>query len=276
MPAPVKAQLAELTKTFFRAKMIPLPMDWASPGVQYPDAFEVAELAVAPNPPTNLFREVSFNKYHVDTAGDIGKDFETYIDGISDAICDAIDKWMKLAMFTSAIITGPVGIVTPGSVMGPSLTPFILAKGPQSTPMELKYTTAIAQAFGINWQAWHMGMMGTLMYPAFAAFPGPMGPPTPNVPMPLITFPSGTESMLSPSTNKATMVGFFADPDAPHADDLFDSIAQAFFVVFQTFKVSTMVTNVLGMGPIPTFAPPVVPVGPVVGGTVIPKPGVFT
>jgi len=31
-----------------------------------------------------------------------------------------------------------------------------------------------------------------------------------------------------------------------------------------------MVTNVMGMGPVPAFAPPYVPVGPVVGGSILP------
>ena len=117
--------------------------------------------------------------------------------------------------------------------------------------------------------------MGTLMYPAFAAFPGPVAPPMPNIPLPLIAFSSPGESGLSPSTLKITMDANLADPKALHASDLFDAIAKAFNTVFQIFKASTMVQNVLGMGPIPTFAPPFVPVGPVVMGTVIPTPGVL-
>jgi hypothetical protein len=66
-----------------------------------------------------------------------------------------------------------------------------------------------------------------------------------------------------------------ADPQALHASDLFDAIAKAFNTVFQTFKASTLVNNVLGMGPVPTFAPPFVPAGPVLMGSVIPMPGVF-
>jgi hypothetical protein len=41
----------------------------------------------------------------------------------------------------------------------------------------------------------------------------------------------------------------------------------------QVWLVSTMVTNVMGQGPIPTFAPPYVPVGPVVGGIGVQLPG---
>ena len=71
------------------------------------------------------------------------------------------------------------------------------------------------------------------------------------------------------------MSGFLADPEANHAVDLFEAISQAFNTVFQTFKASTLVQNVLGTGPVPSFAPPVAPVGPVVAGTVIPTPNVF-
>ena len=42
--------------------------------------------------------------------------------------------------------------------------------------------------------------------------------------------------------------------DPIHASDLFDAIANAFNTVFQIFKTSTLVQNVLGTGPIPSFA----------------------
>ncbi len=82
--------------------------------------------------------------------------------------------------------------------------------------------------------------------------------------------------MLSPPTLSMTMQGFLADPDALHHRDLFDALSRAFFVMFTTFKVSTMVQNVLGTGPIPTFVPPFVMAGPVLGGTTLPKPGIFS
>ena len=275
MPAPQSKMLAQLAKINFISKGIKLPMDWSQPGEQYPDAFKPNERATAPNSPMNLFRDATLNKYHVDTAKTIGKKFEKYIDGICGAICDAIDKWMKMTMISSALINGPVGVVLPGSFVGPPLMPLILATAPKSTPQEIKYSNAVANALGTLWQAWQAGLMGTLMYPPFAAFPGPVAPPMPNIPLPLIAFSSPGESGLSPGTLKITMDGNLADPTAQHASDLFDAIAKAFNTVFQVFKASTMVQNVLGMGPIPTFAPPFVPVGPVVMGTVIPKPGVL-
>jgi hypothetical protein len=276
MPAPNAKQLAELTKTNFRAFQIKIPVDWSQPGDQYPDAFKPTERAVPPPPPTAIFFPATANKYHVDAAKEMSDKLTAYIDGICDAICAAIDNWMKMVMLTGAIINGPVATLIPGGFVSAPLLPLILAKAPKKTPMENRYSLAIANALSTAWQAWQMGLTGMLMYPPFAAFPGPMAPPTPNVPVPLVTLASPGEAMLAPSTLKASMVGMFGDPKAAHAEKLFDALCKALATVFPIFKSSTLVNNVLGMGPIPTFAPPFVPVGPVLAGTVIPKPGILT
>ena len=275
MPAPSKNMLSKLAKINFATKNIKLPVNWKKPGSQYPDAFKKSERQVAPNPPLNLFREPTLNKYHVEAARTIGKSFEKYIEGVCGAICSGIDKWMKMTSIVSVVINGPVGMLLPGGVIGPPLMPLIFATAPKKTLQEMKYSKAIASAFGTLWQPWSMGLMGTLTYPLFAAFPGPMAPPTPNVPMPLITLSSPGETGLSPTSLKTMMQANLADPKALHASDLFDAIARAFNTVFQPFKATTIIQNVLGTGPIPTFAPPVAPVGPVVMGSVIPTPGVL-
>ena len=273
MPAPQKSMMAQLAKVNFAGLQVKLPTDWEDQGDQYSDAFESGERTVPPSPPLNLFREPTLNKYHVDTAKDIGKKFEDYIDGICGGICDGIDKWLKLTAITGVVITGPVGILMPGGVQGPPLGPLILATAPKNTPQEIKYSNAIANAFSTLWQTWHLGITGTLMYPAFAAFPGPIAPPMPNIPLPLVALPSPGEAGLSPASLKGLMMVNLADPEALHAQELFDALAKAFNPVFQIFKASTLVQNVLGTGPIPTFAPPFVPAGPVIGGVGNGPPG---
>jgi len=275
MPAPQKSMFASLAKTNFALKGIVLPIEWEDPGKQYPDAFSEDEKVVAPNAPMNLFREESLNKYHVKSAKVLGEQFDQFIESTCAAICDGIDKWMKLVTVSNVVINGPIGTLIPGCVLGPPLSPLILATAPKNTPQELKYSNAIANAFGSLWQPWHMGLSGILSYPTFAAFPGPMAPPTPNVPIPLITFTSAGETGLSPGSLKSMMEANLAEPDALHSSDLFDAISQAFNTVFQLFKTSTLIQNVQGTGPIPTFAPPFVPVGPVLAGTVLPVPGAF-
>jgi hypothetical protein len=45
--------------------------------------------------------------------------------------------------------------------------------------------------------------------------------------------------------------------------------------MFKVWQASTMVTQVMGTGPVPTFAPPYVPAGPVLGGVGTMPPGGF-
>jgi len=276
MPAPQKAIYVQLVKQNFIAKQIKLPVSFSKPNDQFDDAFSIAEKIAFPNAPTNLFREATLNKFHVGTAKDVGKQFEDYIDGICGAICTSIGTWMSATTMVGVVINAVAGIAPPGCVVGPPLTPLILANGPKKTPQETKYTAVIATVFGTAWLSWASGLTGQLLYPAFAAVPSPVAPPMPNIPVPLATFASPGEAMLAAPTMKGQMIALLADPTAPHAADLFDALTQGFTPVFTTFKVSTLVTNVLGTGPVPTFAPPFVPVGPVIGGIGTGPPGCLT
>ena len=273
MPAPQKSVLSQLCKTNFIAKGIKLPVDWSTPGEQYDDAFDAAEKQVVPNSPMNLFVQASLNKYHVDAAKQVNDVLDAYIEGICGAICSGIDQWLKAASIAGVVVNGPVGVLAPGNVIGSPLAGLILGAAPMNTAQEQKFSNAIANALGVGWQSWSAGLGGVLSYPLFAAFPGPLAPPTPNVPVPLLTMASPGEAQLTPAALHGAMQANLADPTAMHASELFDALATAFANVFQIFKSTTMVQNVLGTGPVPTFAPPAAPVGPVVGGTGNGAPG---
>jgi len=77
---------------------------------------------------------------------------------------------------------------------------------------------------------------------------------------------------VSASVLKSQMVGMAG----PGNESLCEAIGDAFEKSVNLWKVSTMVTNVMGTGPVPTFAPPYVPTGPVVGGIGTMLPGGFT
>jgi hypothetical protein len=120
---------------------------------------------------------------------------------------------------------------------------------------------------------------GLPWYPAFAAFPGPMAPPMPNIPTPLIACPSGMMAeIVAPNQMKQYMIdaldGDLKQKDKDkHHEGLFEAIATVLALAFMIWLPSQQVMLVLGKGPIPTFAPPFVPVGPVVGGDNISAPG---
>ncbi len=275
MPSIEKTTMADSAKNIFRSKGLSLPEKWTGPGPQYDEAFALEEKQAPANSALNLFGQPTQNQYHADTARTIGENLERFLEGITAAICDAVDKWLKMTFVTGVAINGAVGQLLPGCVVGPALMPLIVSSAPKNTTMETRYSAAIAGAVGEGWQTWQGGLAGTLMYPSFAAFAGPLAPPTTNVPVALMALPSSGESALSPDSLKSRMHALLASPGAQHADALFDAVAKSLNMAFQTFKSATVVQNVLGHGPVPAFAPPFAPAGPVTGGTVIPKPGVL-
>jgi hypothetical protein len=279
MPAPQAGAMQQLARLKFTSFNIKVPQNWQNPSgdpdaKHYGDAFKPSEKTTAPGVPP-LFQPSSLNKYHTDTQkmhiDKIGK----FIDGICSAICSAWSTWQSAATLVGVVITGPTASV--GQIVGPPWTPLILASGPKETPMLLKYTTVVANVIGPAWLSFTatVKVAGMPWYPAFAAMPSPVAPPTPNIPCP---FAALTQVPVSISANvlKMQMIGMLGDPMAPFHKELFESIADAFDKSYNLWKGMTMVTNVLGTGPVPSFAPPFVPVGPVVGGVGTMTPGGFS
>lgn len=286
MPAPQASAMQQLARLKFTSFNLKVPQNWKDPqgdaADHYSRAFKPDEKASSPGMPP-LFQPASLNKYHTDTQKmHIGK-IGSFIDGMCSAICTAWSWWQSGNLAPPVPAATLVGVVinavtaTGGQIVGAPWTPLIMANAPKSSPMEMKYSTVIASVIGTAWQTFTATVKVTGMpwYPAFAAVPSPVAPPAPNVPCP---FAALTQVPVSISCNvlKMQMVGQLADPQAPFHQELFESIADAFEKTYNLWKVSTMVTNVLGTGPVPTFAPPYVPVGPVVGGVGTMTPGGFT
>ncbi|PIE89498.1 MAG: hypothetical protein CR997_11045 [Acidobacteria bacterium] len=277
---PLNTDLMAMTaKILFTAKTIRLPIKWKKPNYQFPQAFNPSQLMVPLNPPTPPFEFFSptANKYHVSAAASIGKKFAAYIDGICSAIGKGVDFFRSTAYLQGMQIYASLAIGTPGCLNAPPIGPTILAAAPKATKYEEAYSKAIANAIGTRWFEWQSGLIvpGLPWYPPFVSFPGPITPPTPNTPQPLIICPSTKFASLSKPALKSTMIRQLNHKHAPHHKDLFDAICKAFILVFMIWLTQQNITNAMGFGPVPTFAPPVLPAGPVVGGTVLPNPGIF-
>lgn len=277
MPAPQATAMQQLARLKFTSFNLKVPTDWKDPqgeaGDHYSQAFQANEKTSAPGMPP-LFQPASLNKYHTDTQKMHIAKFGEFIDGICSAICSAWSQWQSMSTMVGVVINAVTA--TGGNIVGPPWTPLIMMSAPKAGPNQLKYSTVVANVIGTAWLSFTQTVKVTGMpwYPAFAAFPGPLAPPTPNIPCP---FGMLTQLPMSISMNalKGQMISQLADPQAPFHKELFESIADAFEKTYNIWKMSTMVTNVLGTGAIPTFAPPYVPVGPVVGGVGTMTPGGF-
>ena len=187
--------------------------------------------------------------------------------------------WRLQAHFRNLVVNGPTAIGPPGCLAGPALAPMIRS-APEvvaATGLEEEIVDAVADGVSAAFAAWQSGVTvpGLPWYPAFAAWPGPMAPPTPNVPQPLIVCVSGMSSRLvSPLDLRRELKDALpAAARVPATEALMDNLASCLSLGFSAWLPGQSVSMVMGYGPVPSFAPPMSPLGPVVGGTNIPAPG---
>src|SRR5687768_13267376 len=188
MPAPQSAAMSQLARLKFTSFNLKVPTNWRDPageaGDHYGRAFKPEEKATVPGMPP-LVQPASLNKYHTDTQKMHVAKIGSFLDGTCDAICSAWSQWQSLAAMTGVIVNALTA--TLGMVAGPPLQPLILAGAPKATPMEAKYSNVIATVVSTTWLQYTatIKVPGLPWYPAFVAFPGPVAPPTPNVPCPV-------------------------------------------------------------------------------------------
>jgi hypothetical protein len=203
---------------------------------------------------------------------DKSPDRAALIEPLCRAICLGHDQWRAQAYFKDIKINANTAIG--GMLEGPALGPLIRTYlGVAGTGASKKYGDAVVGGVGDAWGEFQrtFSVPGLPWFPSFVAFPGPMAPPTPNVPTPLVTCRHDARK-VSASALKARMDRYLTGSD-PEDARLLQAIAQAFELVVTQWLAQQPVTNVMGSGPVPTYAPPYVPVGPVVMGDNIATPG---
>jgi hypothetical protein len=225
------------------------------------------------------------NMHHADAIATIGDGWRKFITNVCKAIEFAFNlQFRGQACFKSWMINGPTALGMPGCLDAPDIDSSI-----KTAPSVAEYTNApgkahvaaVAKGFNESVKKWKQMVTcpGLPLYPAFAAFPGPMAPPMPNVPMPLIAMISGMMSaVMMPMLIKTEMVnaldgGVKQDDKDKQYDAAYEGIATAVAMAFTMWMPQQQVMLVLGKGQIPTFAPPYVPVGPVLAGDIISVPG---
>ena len=235
----------------------------------------VRPIGVPQNVPPALVRAASNDKVDVDFQKQVSTELETYIKAICHAIVGAHDDWRYKAFLKGVKIMGPVAIG--GSISGPPLSVNLNMYGPQQGVWGNAgaYTRAIADGLTSCWRDWEQSVRvpSLVWYPAFATMHFPVAPPTPNIPSSVDALTYSPTALTSDNI-KATIARKLAQPGA-YSDEIFTSVAAGFVAALEPWLRTQMVGPVLGKGPVPTFAPPYVPVGPVVGGDNIEAPPHF-
>lgn len=272
----------------FLSAGLKLPVDWKAPkdktGSQhYSDSLKPEEKAAAPQLVPPWFMPHEPTKYFQDSCDKVGKEFKDFHDTMLDAVGFSHNLWKLQAKFQNVQVMAVSAIGTPGCLDGPELEGNIknFPGCAAWTGNKAKWRDAVAAGVSQCFKKWQGQVMipGLPWYPAFAAFPGPMAPPMPNIPTPLIACPSAMMSeIVTPQPMKQAMCnaldgGLKREDKDKHYEAMFDAIATVLSLAFLTWLPAQQVMLVMGKGPIPTFAPPFVPVGPVVGGDIISAPG---
>jgi len=221
------------------------------------------------NVPPALVRAASNDKVDVDFQTQANNELSNYITAICHTIVGAHDDWRYKAFLRGVQILGPVA--SGGNISGPLLSVNMNMYGPQQGAWGNAgaYTRAIADGIASCWRDWEQSVRVPALpwYPAFIGVAMPVAPPTPNIPTPVGTLTS-SPTALTPDTLKTTISRKLAQP-GPYSDELFASVAAGFVAALAPWFLTQLVGPVFGKGPVPTFAPPYVPVGPVVGGSII-------
>lgn len=198
------------------------------------------------------------------------------VSAVTAAFTAALATWKRTARFAGIVVNAVTATGSPGCLTGPPLGPLMIAQLATLTGDDRAVATAAAQGISNSFAAWQNGVTvpGLPWYPAFAAVPAPVAMPTPNVPTPFAALGSvGLGGMLDPNALQLAMAAAASTSIRELAKPTFAAIAAQATVAFQARVLSGLVMGVLGSGPVPTFAPPYVPVGPVVGGTASSPPG---
>lgn len=225
--------------------------------------------------PPALFRAASNSVADVENQRVMHERYMKLFEGIVDGIVAAWSQFHAAGVLTGVVIQGQMA--TGGQAGCPSLEPFVVAHSSAagSGAWEMQIRQQVAKAFASCWKRMVDGIRvpGLPWYPSFASFAGAMAPPTPNVPTPIASVIMDP-SALSAAYLKLTLGNALQGKMDFHAQ-FSEALATGIEAAFQMWKVTTMVTRVLGSGPVPSFAPPAVPSGPVVGGVGNMAPGGF-
>jgi hypothetical protein len=222
-------------------------------------------------------------KYQQDTCDKIGKNYKDFHDTMIDAFSYAITMWKAQCKFKDLKVMAVAAIGTPGCLDGPELESLI-KNAPCCASFSgnmAKHRDAVAQGASKCFKDWQDKVMipGLPLFPLFAAFPGPMAPPTPNVPVPLIACLSALITKIAMPKSFASAMDDALDGGLKDKDKdgqykaLHLALGTVFSLALLIWLPQQQVMLVMGKGQIPTFAPPFVPVGPVVMGDNLAVPG---
>jgi hypothetical protein len=183
------------------------------------------------------------------------------------AMCGA---WTAQASLSDGTIEGPMLFTRPGALA--SRADEKRSRDEMEKRMGHAVAVEVAKAFaGPVCHAWYRWagdyVLAMPCFPSFAAVPAASAPPTPNAPFPLAAGLSLAPDALRPDRIEHDITGALgAAAEERGAREAVRRFTTWLAAGFESWAASTYLVGATGTGPVPMFAPPYVPVGPVVRG----------
>ena len=189
---------------------------------------------------------------------------------LAAALARALQLWKTRARFDALRVTAASAFGSPGCFTGPDLEALLRGEIAGAAVEDRPLFQAMALAVSKNVRRWaeHVTVPGLPWYPIFVAYPGPEAPPTPNIPTPIALCPSASLGQLIVPTEIETAIRteFTSQGGDGHAVPALTPLCVRLALVLAHWLATYQVMGVFGRGPVPSFAPPAVPVGPVING----------
>jgi len=197
--------------------------------------------------------------------------WDAYLAAAQAAIAKGVDLWAAQAYVSTGEVHGSAVFVAPGALTSDvdfrqRVEQALLKAG---APGDV--AAAISGVAWEGWRGWTAGYSLSLPQgvPAFAAVPSPEAAPTPLEPVRLKDGSSlGRIGMSADAQSEALSQLLSERLKEPGAADAIARYAKWYELHFAQWFQQVSVRGLVGKGPVPSFAPPYVPVGPVVGGNV--------
>jgi hypothetical protein len=209
--------------------------------------------------------------------GPLALDWNEILEAAKQGVRKGVQKWSYTAKFTKGSINGSVLIIPPGSLEGPCFSDAIIDE-----IFGVGVPAEIAVAFGggvwSGWEQWTSTFNGTFSnaFPSFVSFPGPSAPPTPAIPLPVVSAAADREKLTAEELEPQILSLFGEWKEDSEAQKAVEGFARWFDESFTKATAAGRIENLMGQGPVPTYNPPQVPVGPVENGEIIVSPVLFT
>jgi hypothetical protein len=220
-----------------------------------------------------LMQSIARSKFQSEVlrAGANRNDYFNYLDAVCSALAQAFEIWRSSASLTGVVINGP--IATGGKLSGPALEGLIrnFAPGGSWAP----YSRAIATGVHNQMRSFEKSaaVPALPLFPAFAAMPTWSAPPMRSVPTALMSICSTAQVQLEPARLYSGILAKAPKPKPTSFDHVATAVAEALGGTVRIWLRTTMVVALNGSGAVPNFAPPYVPVAPVLNGRADMPPG---